>query len=355
MKAIAPRGQRWVIFSLALFARYLVFLDVFHRQGFDPVLRFGPDGLEFNGMARSLIEGRGFADRAFILRPPLWPMTVAGVYLVGGIHPTFALLLNAAIGALTAVVTYHFVKRLSGDSRVAFAAGLFVALDPGVLAVDVSLLADTLFNLLVTLALLFFVRFLTVGPRRPVNAWLSAASCALAALARPGGINFTIALAATLIFLRWRWWRWALIYVGLIVLTYVGWSYRNYAYTGIFEYSTIGPYDLLFYRSVSAVSHGEGRPPAAVAADFAREIERRLGKDPSVITEDNAVGWPDNLYPPNAARYRVMQDLVNEHLFRYPLWLVLVMPVSLVRMLAYEYMLAITVPPWMQIVVNAVF
>lgn len=92
---------------------------------------------------------------------PLYPLSLAGLYIFFGPHPIIGKLFGIAVGVATIYVTYDLARRIfpsstnpeNGRSRsVAFLSAFFVAVYPGFLTGAHLLLSETLFTFLLVLA-----------------------------------------------------------------------------------------------------------------------------------------------------------------------------------------------------------
>jgi hypothetical protein len=188
-----------------------------------------PDSDDYLWPGFALASGLGFDPE--LRRTPLYPIFIAGVLAAGGDLATLATVQHA-LGVGTAGLTY-------GLGRVAFGplagrgagllAGLMVALSGPLVIYEHYLMAEALFTLVLTLALLVLV----VALRRPATPWLLAAggAVALAGLARPiGQLVVPVALGLPLLLALPGWRaglrRSALAAIG-IVLVLAPWMVRN--------------------------------------------------------------------------------------------------------------------------------
>jgi hypothetical protein len=164
------------------------------------------DGLEFHQQANLLADGLGYslpggpagALRPTADKPPLYPALEALVSLAGGRSPAWHHSVAIACGTATVGVTGLLGRRLSG-ARAGVLAALLAAAYPLLIAADGSLRSESLYALLVTLALLLALR-LRERPTATRGAALGA-TVALAALTRGEGVAL---LALAPLALPWR-------------------------------------------------------------------------------------------------------------------------------------------------------
>lgn len=148
-------SARDVMFALALFGLSLtVRATVVLAFDVEPTW----DGAFYHRGAISISQGLGYADVA-AGQPEKWPWShypvgysalLGAVYAVFGSGNHVAPLVNAVVGALTAVVGYLFAFDLLGRSR-ASAAGLLLALHPGLILYCTLVMTEPLAGFLLLL------------------------------------------------------------------------------------------------------------------------------------------------------------------------------------------------------------
>ncbi len=163
------------------------------------------DAAEFHGLANVVADGRGFVspfvpagheDVPTAHKPPLYPFVLAGVSTLGGRSYMAHQLATAVLGAATVVVVALVAHRIAGR-RAALSAACLAALYPVFLARDASVNSETLYALLIALALLLATEVL----ERPSAKWALAlgAAIALVALTRSEGILLLVLLAVPVV------------------------------------------------------------------------------------------------------------------------------------------------------------
>jgi hypothetical protein len=178
------------------------------------------DGLEFDGLAGALADGRGYvtpfvapghAAVATAHKPPLYPMALALVSVFGGRSYVAHQVASGVIGAAAVVVIAVLAYRIAGR-RAALLAALIGAAYPVFVAMDASLRSETLYVLLIALALLA-AHYAWERPT-PLRLALLGAAIALAALTRSEGLALLVLLALPAIWRSGaprRGWRFALV------------------------------------------------------------------------------------------------------------------------------------------------
>lgn len=244
----AVRGTRfWAVLAIS------VLVGVLARTAFvlwfTPYLHFGLDSRWYELTSGLIVDGRGLADPAAFFqrqrvvptafRVPLYPTFLAGVTEVFGATRTTFQMAGVVVGSITIVLT-GLMGRLVDGARTGLVAAFVVALSPGLLNVDASVMSETLQVPLVTLAVLGVVRWRRRGGWWPLV--MSGLALGLAMLNRSDAMLVTLVLGLTVIG-RWpfsaRRFAAAAVVVGLAVVVVVPWSLRNHREVGTFALSTI--------------------------------------------------------------------------------------------------------------------
>jgi 4-amino-4-deoxy-L-arabinose transferase-like glycosyltransferase len=221
-----PSTALLLILGLALIARIVVVVATPH---FVPIF----DARDFHRHATSLANGHGYPPTelpghgASAFRPPLYPLALAAVQVVGG-WLTAERLLGALLGVVTVLLVFELSRRIWGE-RVAVVAGVIAAVFPPLVFLNASLLSEVLFIPLVLAAPLAVLEFRKDGRLR--WALLAGVLCGLATLTRGNGALLLLAVCAGVWIKRPRFGRAALaaplatLLAALVVVT--PWAVRN--------------------------------------------------------------------------------------------------------------------------------
>src|SRR5688500_9403858 len=131
-----------VILVVALVARIAVLVAT---PDFEPLF----DAADFERHADSLASGDGYPSSQLgvegptAFRPPLYPVALAAVDLVGG-GWTAMRILGVLLGVATVALTFLIAQRL-WDRRVAVVAGGIAAVFPPLVVLSAALLSELLF------------------------------------------------------------------------------------------------------------------------------------------------------------------------------------------------------------------
>ena len=236
------------------------------------------------------------------------------------------------------------------SQKLALLAACIVAIDPTSIRYSSVLLAEPLANLLLAFGFISLIALKQAGARRTVMAWglLAGGFIILSALTRPAAYLLWIPMAFWVAFARKRWR--ALAVVSLAALAFSGmmlWKQHNATYLRNSSFTTIGTFNLLYYRAASVFHQATQQDINTVYVTLAGRVEAELGDNAPNITRDRR--WHHRASP---AQMESMMTAVALDVFReYPLYYLLTIPVGLYRTLLEIW----TFPMWFSIGWNAVF
>ncbi len=330
--------QLLVIFAVACALRFGVI-----------VVRYTPDLQHFSNGDYTLysvgaedILQRGSLDNSlFLIRPPLFPVMVALLNLNG----LAVLAVNAVLGALVAPLTYVLARRCRLSTLLSLLAALVVAVDPASIVYSAFLGAEALANV----TLLAGVYLLLVSLERSglrasgVLVVIGGVLLVFSSLSRPATFLLWGVLGVwAIVFYRRRWV--VLVAFGLIsVIGVGGWIVHNGVVFGNYTFSTIGLYNLLYYRAASVESRGAGLSIDETYTELSRRVEARLGHDTSTVD----AGTRYRHEAVTAELQPIMQSVAIETFLAYPVVYVSTIPIGLYRILA----LTQVEPSWVRMLV----
>ena len=213
---------------------------------------------------------------------PGYPLFLA-VFLAGGLGYTGAIVAQHLIWIALVVAAMWLVRRASGSTLAAGAAGLITALDlPGIQS-SISLLSETLAAAtLVGAVCCTLAAMRAVQPARSLQ-WAVAGGilAGATALVRPIAILVGVPLAIGILIgggRRWRIAATAALLAAFAVLP-VFWIMRNARETGVATLSSLAGINLLHFRAAGTLAI---RDPGGIDANLARrrdELEARACRD----------------------------------------------------------------------------
>jgi 4-amino-4-deoxy-L-arabinose transferase-like glycosyltransferase len=189
-------------FALPLVAGFFLRLAVIPPSAaLDVAPLIGDEG-NYLGIAESLAAGSGIPDRWAWLRPPGYPLILAGLLRLAGGDLRAMLLAQAFAGLAIVLAAAGLAGQLWGR-RAAILAAWWVALDPSLIYYTRILHAEVYYTALLALATLALVRYAAPGASwRPLAA--GAVAIGLATLVRPSSLAAIPLLALWMALRRWR-------------------------------------------------------------------------------------------------------------------------------------------------------
>jgi len=213
-------------------------------------------------------------------RAPLYPVWLSVIFGISGGSLPFAAVAGCLLGAL-ACLTLMLAGHLFGSTRIGIAAGLLLALNPTAIVFSPLFLPDTLFLLIVSLQVWFFLRF--VNNSFGLNLIVSIVLAAAGALIRPANAWWILPCVVVLMFLtriplrlRRNYLLIAMILFSAVLLPWLATSFR----AGIgWRIDTISSEALLKNTAVleAAVT---GRKKSDLAADYRAAMYERYAAEP---------------------------------------------------------------------------
>lgn len=188
MDARIARKWLWVIIVLALILRIVY---AFLAPQIDPFLKTNPlhgDAAAYDGIARNLLAGYGFAStpgKPTAFWPPLYPFFLAGLYRLLGYQLLWARLAQAFLGAIAVGATAEAARIILGW-RVALLTALGMTLYPHLVYFGAWLIAEALYMALLGLAL--WVAAFLQRQERLIGFAMLGILLGLGALTKPAGL-----------------------------------------------------------------------------------------------------------------------------------------------------------------------
>lgn len=195
------------------------------------------DEVTYDLLAQNLAAGYGYCfvpGRPSLLRAPLYPLFLAGLYALFGHHYTVVLGVQALVGGLSTLVVVMLGQRLFGEVASPVVAGCLFACHPLLIFATGLLYSETFYLFLL---LLFTFSCLKMVGALGRKGWAVVTGVLLGAnvLMKPNLLLFPLALVLWLWFAL-RHFRRALVLGGLVALAMAAvvlpWTLRNYWVSG---------------------------------------------------------------------------------------------------------------------------
>ena len=275
------RTRRWLIAILlvALILRFGLLLSLAQ----DPRRFLQSDASGYDQIAANLVAHAAFsvADQPPYLpdafRTPLYPYFLAAIYWIAGRSYVAVVVVQCLLSLATVGLVFKLGSVIGGRAA-GLAAALIAALDVGQIIHANLLLTETIYTLLLVLALVVLWRLLAGG-----RLWLAAGAgvlLGLGTLCRPVALYLPLALAALAVAVMQTGWRRRLAAAGLLLaayaLTLAPWLARNQLIFGAPRLSSIQGYNLLFFNAGYLRAQVEHVPLEQADAELAREVRPAL-------------------------------------------------------------------------------
>jgi 4-amino-4-deoxy-L-arabinose transferase-like glycosyltransferase len=202
-----------------------------------PELSWG-DEVTYDLLARNMADGHGFCfvpGQPSLLRAPLYPAFLAALYALFGHHFMLALVVQALVGGLSALLLALVGRRLFDKPAPAILAGCALACHPLLIFTTGLLYSETLYLFLLLLFTYTCLRMVEdTGKKWAVSGGFL---LGLSVLMKPNMLLFPLLLGC------WLWYtlrdlrqplKLGLIVASLMAVTIFPWVWRNYRVSGAF-------------------------------------------------------------------------------------------------------------------------
>ncbi len=311
----------FILLVLAALIHAIMFLTVIQH----PERAIRRDSGDYIQVARNYLAGHGFSSRIeppylpSAVRTPVYPLVIAFIYQLFGINNLALVLAQVGMSLLIVGLTYWLGLLVFLETEAWIGALLF-ALSSAPAVYAVFIMSETLFSLLLILALMS----LALYRQRKQTAWLFVAGIftGLTILCRPVATYFPVLAIGLVWFAQPDNWRKftarAILFVVACALIVGPWVWRNMRQLGIPAISTISSSNLLFYNAVALKADldgvGQAQALSAMQTQVSAELAKRGGLENEAIQTQlyNEWGWQIILAHP--LRYAVIHlenDLNN--------------------------------------------
>jgi len=162
-----------------------------------------PDSIDYIALAGGIADRFDLSNELFLVRPPGYPLMLAGIFAsFGAASPFVIMLLQHAMVVATVVLTAAIAQRLTSSRTVTLLTGILCACSLQTLAYANLVLTETPFALALVACVYFLIRFLPSGQWR----WLALASAmaGVGYLFRPIGLHLLGACGLAALMHAWQ-------------------------------------------------------------------------------------------------------------------------------------------------------
>lgn len=252
-------------------------------------------------------------------------------------------IVDMIFGALLAPLSLILAGQLGLSRWGALLVGLIVALDPTSIVYSGYLGPEPLANLTFLAALVALLAAVN-RPDNPRFHVISGVSAGLALgvsmLARPASYLLFIPLGAWLLLQYRVVWRAVLAFMVIAGLFMGSWIWHNGQQFATYSFSSIGTYNILYYRAASVEKFASHQPMDAVYAELSRRVEEQLGHDTSTVTDQTRHGH----YAATAETQQAMLKTARDVFLAAPGYYIATIPIGLARM----FLITNSWPRWLK-------
>ena len=304
-----PKLYFWVIALLliAMIARLFVLLPGINNPEEN---YFRPDSSTYVQPAKVLAETGRYkfsvdADKGYAYRTPGYPAYLA-LFFKFTDNLKWSVIFMVILSALTCIPIFYSGCYFGGK-WVGFIAGLFFALNITSIAHAPLILSDTLFTLIVTVQLWYFIKFYFSA--RPLFLFMSVIAASITVYIRPVELLWIFPCIFLVFIYRGFYLKKKLVITLLLVLTFflplMPWMLRNLMNDSGFTMST-DTGNLLYNNGAVLLGKVEGRSPEGIRAEMHEKSNRIFNKNPIKFRSE-------------ASRSAYEQNQLKQLILKYPL------------------------------------
>lgn len=219
------------------------------------------------------------------MRTPVLPFVFAGTMAVFN-SPLPYVLIQITLSGVLALLTFECARIITARPRVALLSAALMTFEPFSLFINLSMLTETLFATLVTLALYFIVRYMHEGTI--VRIAIASAIFGAAALTRPIAqfMPAVLLVIGTFTETRRTYIRYALAAVVPFFLILSPWLIRNHSIFGAATVSSGGYQNVYSDLGASIISYRDGSEWYIVKKQLEQDFADRQGIDVRTIQQN---------------------------------------------------------------------
>lgn len=222
-----------LIFLLTLFVR------IFYVVAIPQLSLAGSDAKEYDLIAEGLLKGQGFpverlADNEVeIVRPPLFPLILAGIYKVFGHNYMLARVFQALLASITVLFIYLLSRDIFRNEAAAVISCLIYSLYPSLIAYTGLLYSETTFIFFLVISMYFLN--LSINSSKYIFYILTGLFLALATMVSSRSLYMVLLIfLGLLVVLKNKKvaFRGSLFIILMMIVIFSPWTIRNYFVSG---------------------------------------------------------------------------------------------------------------------------
>lgn len=303
MKALLQKHKTLIVLLLIAFLLrfilFLIFMPWKPEMENNVVLLY--DAVGYQKLALSILHF--FHIKTEVLRTPIYPAFVAGIYAIFGIKPYIVIFFQILLSTCTAYFFYKIVEQLC-NQKVANIALLIFAIEPTLILYTTFLYSEILFMFFTILSL--WMLLLGLKTQQIKYFILSSIALGLATLTRPAG-QYLILVHILIILIYNSNYIQNIKYATVIFLIYIvsisPWAIRNYVFHGRLKISSTMEHNALILSSFYTAFKSSPLPKDTIINQFLVQVKLMA---------------PDSLkdkMPTNAVELNKSQSFENTEVF----------------------------------------
>ena len=242
------------------------------------------DATGYHRLAQKILFEHSFQGDMF--RTPGYPVIVAAVYGVFGIHPWIVLLIQVFVSTLTLLLFYKIAEYIFNERTALWSTLFFATSSIYILHTDL-LYTETFYMVFHLIAIYGFYKFLKEDKLKYIV--LCGVFTGIATLTRPSQQFYPFAfILLSVLYYKFDFKKILKLTFALLIPCYLvlfPWMLRNYKLDKHWQISTVGKFNMLFYNCALTEAKHTGIPYLDVVKNQIKEI--KANEKPSFALPDS--------------------------------------------------------------------
>ncbi len=229
------------------------------------------DAMGYQKLAISILQY--FHIKTEVLRTPIYPAFIAGIYALFGIKPYLVLFFQIILSTLTAYFFYRIVTLLS-NQKIAYFALFIFAIEPTLILYTSFLYSEILFMFFTILSL--WLLLLAIKNNKTNFYILSSLALGLATLTRPAGQYLILVHILLILFYNKNYIKnikYAILIFFIYLISISPWAIRNYVQHGRLKLSNTMEHNALILSSFYTAFKSSSLPKDTIINQFLDRVK----------------------------------------------------------------------------------
>ena len=230
------------------------------------------DATGYHRLAQKILFEQDFQGDMF--RTPGYPVIVAAIYGIFGVHPWIVLLIQVFVSTFTLILFYKIAKYYFNERAALWSTLLFATSAIYILHTDL-LYTETFYIVFHLVAIYTFYKFLKEDKLKYIV--ICGLVTGIAVLIRPSQQFYPFAfILLSVLYYKFNLKKIAKLSVALLIPCYLvlfPWMLRNYKLDNHWQISTVAKFNMLFYNCALTEAKHSGTPYLEVVKNQIKEIK----------------------------------------------------------------------------------